>query len=71
LIVELKYTHELDGAVLGKHSVRITPAEEENEEGEVTQSGAKIPAKYGGVNSPLTFTVEKGRNTADFDLAFE
>jgi hypothetical protein len=68
---ELAFSREYKGAVPGMHTVRITPAEEENEEGEVIQSDVKIPTKYGGVDSPLTFKVTTGRNTADFSLVSE
>ncbi|WP_207395214.1 carboxypeptidase regulatory-like domain-containing protein [Bremerella alba] len=68
---ELIYTANRDGALLGKHQVRITSAESsgggEGDQPLVVASKETIPAKY-NLKSELTAQVESGSNSIDFEL---
>ena len=70
----LTFTEGRQGAMLGKHKVRISTARDPSEtpSGEpIPASPETIPAKY-NAQTELEFTVEAGKkNTADFDLSSE
>lgn len=59
---ELKYVKDVDGAVLGEHSVKLRYYGAE--EGPKRE---QLPAKY-NTDSELTAIVEPGRNQIDFSL---
>lgn len=66
----LSYTADADGAVLGKHSVRITTFREggEDEEGNSTERvPERVPEKY-NTKTELTADVKAGSNTVDLKL---
>jgi hypothetical protein len=62
-VYKLSYTENSQGAVLGKHTVRITMADDEEEQ----KPGGKIPARYNS-QSELTAEVKSGSNEHNFDL---
>ena len=59
---ELTYLKDVNGAVVGDHSVRIKFVQ-----GESASSKKPLPKKYNR-NTELTAKVERGRNRIDFDL---
>lgn len=63
---ELVFIRDEMGAVLGKHVVRITTRNEDDDPFG-TQGSEKVPARY-NKESTLEVTVEEGDNTFDFDL---
>ncbi|NUQ64626.1 MAG: carboxypeptidase regulatory-like domain-containing protein [Pirellulales bacterium] len=64
----LAYTARKQGAMLGKHSVRITfVAEKTDAEGNSVASPQLLPPKYNR-NSELTAEVKPGSNKLDFQL---
>lgn len=63
---ELFYTFDKKGAAVGKHTVRIVGASED-EEGNEIENPVRIPPKY-NEQSELTADVESGSNEIDFDL---
>lgn len=69
---ELQYTQDKQGAVVGKHTVKITTFREADPDAEDASKKAgapeRIPAKY-NVNSELTADVAAGSNDPkDFEL---
>ena len=70
----LTFTEGRQGAMLGKHKVRISTASDPSEtpDGEpIPGTPETIPMKY-NAQTELEFTVEAGKkNTADFDLSSE
>lgn len=69
---ELRYTLHKEGALIGKHLVKIrTAATTYDEEDNEVQSEEKVPAKYNANakdNPEMTVEVESGGSTIDFDL---
>jgi hypothetical protein len=65
----LKYTREIEGAELGEHTVRITTYAGGDPDAEPPKPPVpeKVPRKY-NAQSELKAKVEKGSNTADFEL---
>lgn len=62
---ELKYTVEIEGAIIGQHAVKIsTPLPEGGNYAGYKES---VPKKY-NVESTLKEEVTSGRNTKNFDL---
>jgi hypothetical protein len=67
----LEHTHEQEGALIGKHVVRITTREMTvDESGKEVLVPERLPPRY-NLNSELTAEVEPGSNTIDFDLTLE
>ena len=72
---ELRYSGNVIGAVLGKHSVSIfkevvdpeAPVPSEENAVEVPRINL-IPARYSGADSELSGEVTAGKNTIDFEL---
>jgi hypothetical protein len=65
---KLKYNLENNGAMIGKHVVRITTrGETVDETGRETIVPERLPEKY-HLNSQLTADVQPGSNTFDFPL---
>jgi len=65
---KLRYTHKKNGAVLGKHTVRITTVASNSDEDSGDESGSEtIPEKY-NAKTELTAEVTSGSKTIDFDL---
>lgn len=67
---KLEYSDTKSGAVVGKHTVRLTTGRRagEDETGKRTPPvPEKLPAKY-NLQSTLTQEVKPGENTFDFDL---
>ena len=62
----LDYTADEQGAVVGKHTVKITVATVQGEGGPARPPKEKVPAKY-NEKSELTVEVEPGTN-ADMDF---
>lgn len=67
---ELYYTDEKEGATLGTHQVRISTAEEGDEDTGRAGQKETIPAKY-NVQTELTAEVAPGDNVIDFPLKSE
>jgi len=70
---KLMYTFDKPGAMVGKHTVRITtaaPEGEDDEEDDETVIEEKLPARY-NAKTELTADVQPGSNTIDFDLKSE
>lgn len=67
----MQFTYDADGALVGKHTVRITTARaaviSEGDEPSVEARAELLPAKYHEA-SELTADVASGDNTIDFDL---
>lgn len=55
---KLRFDRQRDGAVVGKHKVKITPDDD---------TRVRIPARY-NEETTLVETVEPGKNQIDFDL---
>ena len=67
----LQYTHEQEGALLGKHTVRITTrAMTVDADGKEVLVPERLPPKF-HLNSELTREVTPGSNTIDFPLSLE
>ena len=67
----LQYTHEQQGALIGKHTVRITTrAMTVDADGKEVPAPERLPPKY-HLNSELTAEVTPGSNTFDFPLSLE
>ncbi len=67
----LLYTHEQEGALLGKHTVRITTrAMTVDADGKEVLVPERLPPKF-HLNSELTREVTPGSNTFDFPLSLE
>jgi hypothetical protein len=66
----LKFTEDEMGAMIGEHTVRLNAGVYEDEDGEEIETDIEIPANY-NEESTLTFTVEKGSQTADWPLKSE
>lgn len=63
-VYQLSHTVDSQGAVVGKHTVRITMADDEDKE----QPGrGAIPARYNS-QSELSAEVKSGSNECNFDL---
>lgn len=63
----LKHTLNLDGAIVGKHTVSISTFGEFEEGGKVEVAPERVPDVY-NVRSELTAAVKRGDNRLDFDL---
>ncbi|HUT94747.1 MAG TPA: carboxypeptidase-like regulatory domain-containing protein [Thermoguttaceae bacterium] len=67
----LQYTHEKQGALVGKHTVRITTrGMTVDPDGKEVLVPERLPPKY-HLNSELTAEVKPGSNTFDFPLSLE
>lgn len=67
----LKFTHEKEGALVGKHVVRITTRGMTiDAEGKEVSVPERLPPRF-NVKSELTKEVESGSNTIDFQLQLE
>ena len=66
---ELMFTSDKKGAIVGKHTVRITTLQQggDSSRGDLPESPELVPPKY-NKESTLTVEVTSGRNTHDFDL---
>jgi hypothetical protein len=62
-LYQLSFTEAQQGAVLGKHTVRITSDNEDDDR----KSDARIPARYNRL-SELTAEVQAGSNECSFEL---
>ena len=62
---ELKYTAEIDGAIIGQHAVKISTPLPEG--GNYAGYKETVPKKY-NAESSLKEEVKSGRNTKNFDL---
>ena len=60
----LSHTEDLQGAVLGTHTVRITLADDDEDP---QPGGGRIPARYNSL-SELTAEVKSGSNELNYDL---
>jgi len=68
---ELKYTHNKDGALVGKHVVRISTRDMTiDADGNEVLVPERLPPQY-NLNSKLTGEVKPGSNTINFDLKLE
>jgi hypothetical protein len=68
---ELKTTHKQEGALVGKHIVRITTRRMTvDAEGKEVLNPERLPPKF-NLSSELTAEVTSGSNTIDFDLNLE
>jgi hypothetical protein len=65
----LKYSRDVEGAVIGEHKVSISTYAEEIPDAEppVPASPERVPAKY-NLKTELKRQVEEGSNTIDFEL---
>ena len=63
----LVYDAELDGAEVGKHTIRITRVQPEEQDGEQPKQFEKLPASYNS-ESKLTVEVKSGSQTVDIPL---
>jgi len=67
----LQYTHEREGALVGKHTVRITTrAMTVDADGKEVLVPERLPPKF-HLNSELTREVTPGSNTFDLPLSLE
>jgi hypothetical protein len=66
---KLTYTRDVEGAIIGEHTVNISTYVEADPDREppVTAVPEKVPARY-NVKTELKKTVEDGSNTIDFPL---
>lgn len=64
---ELQYTDNENGAMVGKHTVRISTYQAADEDTGTAAVPESVPAIY-NVNSQLTKEVKAGKNEIDFDL---
>ena len=64
---ELSFNARRKGAVLGEHSIRITTAAQQYVPDGQLPKPEKVPPRY-NIQSQLKFSVDKGKNQADFDL---
>ena len=62
---ELRYTNEVKGAAVGKHTVRIEAFEDADAAGQ--GAAVVIPPRY-NLDSTLTADVKAGENTINFEL---
>ena len=67
----MEYARDSAGASVGENEVRITTGDMSVDENEnMVSIKEQLPARY-NLNTELTFTVDPGSNTADFDLSSE